>query len=639
MRGPVLPAGVMIWRFCGAAVSAACRQARRLHHKSRQYHFPIRWRPAIAVLLVGLALQTSAPGADAPAGRLLIIGGGMRRTSSEIYERLIDGAGGRDKARIVVVPTASRSLEPAQKAVEALVRFGLPADRAEILDLTPYNAREKASDPKLVAQIGRCTGLFIAGGDQRRVTAALIGPDGTERPVLTAMRDLLRRGGIIAGSSAGAAVQSEQMLAVSGLPADLFDEGYDALDFGLSSHDAHRGLRVSRGLGFFHGGIVDQHFNQYRGRLGRLARAATERGSRFAFGIDENTAIDVAPDGTFEVVGAGAVTVVDAGQARCTDGPLGCRLTEVLLSHLEQGDRFDPRSGKATIHPAKHVIEPGKGEFNGNHLIPDIAGEGAVAHALITGLAENTRRTQVGVMLKHHDNYAHGYRCIFSKTDQTRSYGGDVHGEYTNAIVSVRLDIEPIVGNLRPSADAVPKDIPDDDSRPVLQAIWFRGLLLADEGNRLRPAEPITRGDLAAAVARTIHIEPARTDIPAIANADIASPLIDELEKVIGAGLFVHGPHNAFDGNAAVTRREAAAVLARAYEMYRGERLPADALGIGDLADIAAEARPAIFAAVRAGLLPLSNGRFNPGATVTRKEAAQALYRIIGFSWKPPVRD
>jgi cyanophycinase len=569
---------------------------------------------------------------DTAAGRLLIIGGGTRRTSVDIYGRLIDGAGGIDRARIGILPTASRSLEGARKMSETLVRFGLPADRIEILDLTPFNAVQKSSAPELVAQVRRCTGIFIAGGDQRRVTAALIAADGTERPVLTAIRDVFRGGGIIAGSSAGAAVQSELMLAVSGLPADTVDEGFDALDYGLSDHEARRGLHISRGLGFFRGGMVDQHFNQYRGRLGRLARAATEHHCRLAFGIDENTAIDVAPDGSFEVVGAGSVTIIDTEHATYSDGPLGCRLANVVISALEQGDRFDPRTGEAVIHPGKHLIRSGKEDFNGNHLITDIAGEGAVNYALFTGLGENTRRKQIGVMLKYARQFAHGYRFTFSKTDQTRCFAGYVRDEYSNAIVKVSLDVEPIVGALQPSDDAVPSDLPDDESRSALAAVWFRGLLLADRENRLRPQAAITCGELAGALARFIHLEPPRALVH-IANVDDSSPEFEELEKVIGAGLFALDPQHAFQQDAVLPRREAAAVLARACELYRGEKLSSEVVEIDDLADESLSQRSAVYAVVRGGFLALDGRRFVPDAPVTRREIATALCRIIDFDW------
>ena len=136
------------------------------------------------------------------------------------------------------------------------------------------------------------------------------------------------------------------MISVSGLPDDSLDEGMDALDFGLTQHSARRGLLVTRGLGFFRAGIVDQHFSQFRGRLGRLARVTIDRKLRFGFGVDEDTAMIVSPGGIIEVAGSGNVTIVDAREARCDDGPLGCRITGVTLSMLGRGRPLRPHIGR-----------------------------------------------------------------------------------------------------------------------------------------------------------------------------------------------------------------------------------------------------------------------------------------------------
>src|SRR5208282_846604 len=157
-------------------------------------------------------------------------------------------------------------------------------------------------------------------------------------PALLALKDMWRRGGVIAGTSAGAAMQSSRMLSAAGLPDDALDEGMDALDFGIRRDLRQRGLLVTDGLGFFHAGIVDQHFSQYRGRLGRLARAVIEEHTRFGFGVDENTAMLVSGDGRIEVVGTGNLTIVDVANARCSDGPLGCRISGVRLPCLQSGD-------------------------------------------------------------------------------------------------------------------------------------------------------------------------------------------------------------------------------------------------------------------------------------------------------------
>jgi len=130
-------------------------------------------------------------------------------------------------------------------------------------------------------------------------------PDGTSTAALQAIYDARDKGRIIAGTSAGAAVQSEAMISVSGFPDGSIDDGLDPLDFGLTKaieQPAQRGLLVSRGLGFLNDAIIDQHFSQYRGRLGRLARATIEQNIRYGIGIDEDTAIVVNVDGGIEIL-------------------------------------------------------------------------------------------------------------------------------------------------------------------------------------------------------------------------------------------------------------------------------------------------------------------------------------------------
>ena len=586
-----------------------------------------------AVLAAALLLSNVSWSAE-PQGRLLIIGGGTRRTSVDIFSRLIEGAGGKEHARIGILPTASRSFEGSHKLAESLVRFGLSKDQIEILDITPFNAAKKASDPELVEQIQRCTGILIAGGDQRRITAALMTRDGDDSPVLAAIRGVFQKGGIIAGTSAGAAVQSELMIAAAGLSADALDEGFDPLDFGKSNSPKYRGLNVSRGLGVFRGGIIDQHFNQYRGRLSRLARAVVESHNPLGFGIDENTAIAVDPDGVCEVVGTGSMTILDADAARCVDGPLGCRIENVGISVLQQGDRFDPRTRKAIIHPEKRVIVPGKEENNGNHIIPDIAGEGGVNYALISGLAENSRRYQTALMLKYTGDFAHGYRFNFRKTAETKCYGGYVREEYSNAILNVRFNVEPVVNGATLSSAALPVDLPKDESRHACAGIWFRGILQTDSSNRLRLEDHVLTGEFAQALARVLPIDPPRQPIH-LADLDPASPEYDEYERMVGAGLFSIEADGRFPIDKAVPRLKAAEILVRAWEIYRGQLpLPIDLnLEEEKVGKLGEHERAFVAKAIDTKLLTTIDGKFHPARPLSRKELALALCRLIDFAW------
>lgn len=588
-------------------------------------------------VIFALVLTSIVQAHEPPAGRLLIVGGGSLKEDALIFQRLVEYAGGPQRAQIAVIPTASLGPPDAIYFTQIMARWKVTREQVHLINVTSTNAKEQAFNPDIVDRLKNCNGVYFQGGDQNRLMGALV-QDGKETPVLTAIRAVWQRGGVIAGSSAGAAVQSAKMISVAGLPNDSFDEGLDALDFGVTHNVARRGVLVTTGLGFFQGGIIDQHFNQYRGRLGRLARAVSEGRVRYGFGIDEQTALDVAPDGSFEVLGEGIVTVVDMDKAICVDGPLGCRLTNVRLSCLKAHDHFDPSTGTAKIVPEKAPVTPGMEAFNGNFLIPDISARGAVATALFMGLGDNTSRKQVGITLKHHQPSAHGYRYTFQKIADTKYLEGVVKGVATNSLLNVQLDIEPIDGMLKAPDTHLPADLPAAPSpeRTILTALWRRGILLEDEEHRLRPQEHITRAELAGLIAQTIRLElPRRGHHPPI---DVAadSPWNEAIGLVVGNQLLDVDGTNAFRPNEHITREAAATVLVRLMERYHQHPLPTDQdpeLPPAERRQIALVHRPAVATALRLSLMKAQPGGFFPKEHLTRMEAAAAIYAIIGFHW------
>ena len=545
------------------------------------------------------------------AGHLLIVGGGLRPDNAAVYDRLIQYAGGKERARFGILPTASLSTSDARQSKLILVRMGVPEKQVHVIDITPANAERQSYNPAIVELIRSCTGFFIEGGDQTRVMRALRKVDGSETPALTALREAWQGGAVVAGSSAGAAVQCDAMISVAGLPDDSIDEGMDALNFGLTTNRFHRGLFVSRGLAFFQAGIIDQHFSQYRGRLGRLARVTTEKRIPFGFGIDENTALDVAPDGSIEVVGAGTVTVVDSRNAQLEDGPLGCRLSGVRLSCLQAGDRFDSKTGQGTARVGKKPMVRGKEQFNGNFLIPDISGPAAALNGIIEGLADNTATKQVGITLRHNQHYAFGYRFTFHKTEQTQSFEGYVDNLYSYTVLGVRLDIAPVLGTLDIPEKRLPKDLPKAGAmRTMLSAIYHRGILLTDEDGLFRPEADMTRAELAGAIAQTLRLEPPRLGAPQVNDISEDNPYADDIALVVGAKLMELDRDGRFQPTKTVSRQEGATILMRLAERYRSEPLPADIVDLGDASQ---------------------------GDRLTRGMTAATIFKIIGFSWASKV--
>ncbi|MGX6601155.1 cyanophycinase [Micromonosporaceae bacterium Da 78-11] len=247
--------------------------------------------------------------ADPRRGRLLIIGGAA---GPALLARFVELAGG-PAARIVVIATASSVPRSAEKAhVEAFTELGAGQVRALRL-----SRRADAGDPAVGPLLRDATGIFFTGGDQERITT-VIGGTATD----TVLQELVAAGSVVlAGTSAGAAMMSGTMIVEGDGP-------------GVS----RASVRTGPGLEFLPGVLIDQHFAE-RGRVNRLLSAVALYPHELGLGIDEDTAILTDGD-YFEVLGSGAVTVVDAGAAIDirvpTQGPialLGARIHVLPAGH------------------------------------------------------------------------------------------------------------------------------------------------------------------------------------------------------------------------------------------------------------------------------------------------------------------
>lgn len=259
------------------------------------------------------------PGRVAGPGPLVIIGGAEDKTGrSVVLRRFVRLAGGRS-ARIVIVPTAS-SVEPEMVVVytDLFTRLG-----ATTVTAVRPQTRAMADDPALAAQTASATGVFMTGGNQLKLSQWLTG---------TALGDAVhaahQRGAVVAGTSAGASVMTTHMISLGA-------EGITP---------RHRTSQLSSGLGLLDGAVVDQHFDQ-RTRFGRLMSLVAASPNLLGIGIDENTAAIVTEKRWLEVVGAGAIFVVDAQHAvsdaheAAAGAPL--LLSGAVVHTLPAGARFD----------------------------------------------------------------------------------------------------------------------------------------------------------------------------------------------------------------------------------------------------------------------------------------------------------
>jgi cyanophycinase len=156
-------------------------------------------------------------------------------------------------------------------------------------------SRDEAHDPDLVKVVDEATGVFMTGGNQLKLSAVICGT-----PVGDAVVRAHERGAVVAGTSAGASIQSSHMVA--------FGTG--------GATPKQRMTQVAAGLGLLDTTVIDQHFDQ-RNRYGRLLMIVTQSPQLLGIGVDEDTCATVTVEDGHEVLrvtGRGAVTILDPAQ-------------------------------------------------------------------------------------------------------------------------------------------------------------------------------------------------------------------------------------------------------------------------------------------------------------------------------------
>ncbi len=229
------------------------------------------------------------------AGALVIVGGGD--VPDDIRDHFLKLAGG-EKGRLVVIPTASESA--AQTPSYCSYNYWKKQGLASVSLLHTLDPNE-ANNPAFAKPIKEATAVWLDGGDQMRLANAYRGT-----AVEKELRRLLRRGGVIGGTSAGASVMSDIMI-TGGNPR----------------------ARVGQGFGLLPNVVIDQHF-QNRKRRRRLLGVLAGHPNCLGLGIDEDTAV-VVRGHTFTVLGNASVSV-------CLPPTEGDENSVKLLTSGEGGD-------------------------------------------------------------------------------------------------------------------------------------------------------------------------------------------------------------------------------------------------------------------------------------------------------------
>jgi cyanophycinase len=200
-------------------------------------------------------------------GTFVLAGGG--RLDPAIRPCFIELAGG-PKADIVVIPSAS-----SLPGIAASALASWEGEKVHSVTVLDAHSRDEANDPRFSAALRKATGVWFGGGDQARLLAFY---GGTQ--VEMELHALLRRGGVVGGTSAGASCVSAVMV---------------------------HGDGEQRGFSLLPEVIVDQHFSQ-RHRITRLRKLLEKHPDLAGIGIDEGTAV-VIRDGQISILGGGKVWV------------------------------------------------------------------------------------------------------------------------------------------------------------------------------------------------------------------------------------------------------------------------------------------------------------------------------------------
>ncbi|MEX2187919.1 MAG: cyanophycinase [Pirellulales bacterium] len=451
----------------------------------------------LPALLALASLFTTAAFAhgDEPQGSLLIVGGGLKYANSQVWSRFVelaarrsekaasekadrateteltvavadsvaDSVAGRadeprkpaDKAslnavttktkpRIAVFPTASDNpRESGERVVEVLQQYGADAFVVPVavrrLDI---GYREAVHDPKFVEQVQQADGVFFTGGAQERITRALCDESGKNTPLLDAVWAVYQSGGVIAGTSAGAAVMSQIMCRDAGQVLKTMENGVSM------------GKEVDRGLGFLDNHwFVDQHA-LVRGRFARALVIMKSQGLKYGMGVDENTAVEVRDGRQATVLGEKGTLVLDLSEAASDEKAEGFNLTNAKLTYLEHGDTIDLKTLKIKPSAEKRhgeKLDPNAADFHPTENRPlffsDILGNATVVD-LMAKLMENRRDEAIGLAFDgnavQREQSSAGFEFRFYRGSDSQGWLTDQFGGASYTVSNVRLDIRPV---------------------------------------------------------------------------------------------------------------------------------------------------------------------------------------------------
>ncbi|MET0266351.1 MAG: cyanophycinase [Duganella sp.] len=370
---------------------------------------------------------------SAPQGSLVIAGGAVRGDNAVIWQRVVQLAGGPG-ARIAVLPSASGN--PARAGAYLAQGLNQHGAKAFVVPLSvrlkDRDYRRDADDDSLAQSIREAGGVYFSGGDQALITQALVRPDGSRSKVLDAIWDVYRRGGVIAGTSAGAAIMSSTM----------YNEAKTV--FGTLSQGV-AGRELAPGLGFIGDDIfVDQHLLA-RGRFARMLPAMLKKGYKLGIGIDENSAVVINARRELEVIGYQGALVIDLSKATVDTAIKDFNLSNARMTYLDRGDSYDIKTHRYTpsADKAEGKVDPKNPYFDEPVYSTDVLGHNTIL-IMMSKLIDNTGTEAIGIAtaMPGAPRQELGFEFKLTRDAESTGYASASSEGYT--VLNLRLDVRPL---------------------------------------------------------------------------------------------------------------------------------------------------------------------------------------------------
>ncbi|MCO5978164.1 cyanophycinase [Ideonella oryzae] len=404
-------------------------------------------RQALAALTLTCAtwLAQAAPVSKpvTPAqGYAVVIGGALKADNDEVWSRMVALSGGKGSHWIVFATASESPDKTGRRLSELLEHHGANAD---VLPVAPalkwVDLNRAVRDKSLLDMVNSADGIFFSGGAQERIVDTFA-PGGQSTPMLEAIWDVYRRGGVVAGTSAGAAIMS----------AVMFRDAPSVI--GVMKGQLRDGKEVDRGLGFVGSNLfVDQHFLK-RGRFGRMIPLMLAKGYKLGLGVDENSAAIVHGD-DIEVIGAKGALLVDLNDVQTNDKIDALNVTGARLTYLDRGDSYNVGSRRVTPSEWKQrgtQLDPHAKGYKPEYATPlyytDMLGDTALVNAmgyLIDSTQQEVRGLTFDPLAPSSDKRADlAFQFRLYKGPDTVGWYSDELGGDDYSVSNLYLDIIPV---------------------------------------------------------------------------------------------------------------------------------------------------------------------------------------------------